>query len=279
MLKEMSRLIAEGRPFAIVTLVDRAGSSPRDVGAKMLVLPDGSTVGSIGGGCVESGAVGEALEVLRTRRPKLVELDLVDESRGGVGMECGGSIRLYIEPVLPPPKLLIVGCGHVGRQLAELGKRVGFRVTVVDPATSQNEMEGICVIQKPIKEIAGELEVDEDTYIVIASRHKGDEEALRALTGSPARYIGWLASKARVRTTFEKLEREGISREALDRVHAPVGLDIGAETPAEIAVSIMAEIIKIMRDPGASGRSLKELAKKQSDHQPPGERSRPHPRP
>ncbi len=258
-LAEMGRLMAEGKPFAVVTVVGRKGSSPRDLGAKMLVLPDGSTIGSIGGGCIESSAVNEALEVLRTRQPKLIELDLVEESRGGVGMECGGTVRLYIEPILPPPKLLIVGGGHVGRELAELGKRNGFQVTVVDPALDPSEFQGVKVLQKPIEQAAREIEVDENTFVVIASRHKGDEEALKALSGSRARYVGWLASRTRIQMTFERLVRDGVSKEWLERVHAPVGLDIGAETPAEIAVSIMAEIIKVLRRPDASGRSLRDM--------------------
>jgi len=258
-LEEMARLVSEGQPFAVVTLVDRKGSSPRDVGAKMLVLPNGSTIGTIGGGCVESGLVGEALEVLRMGQPKLTELDLVEEAKGGIGMECGGSVRAYIEPVFPPLKFLIIGGGNVGRELAYLAKRNGFLVTVVDPAVREDEIRDVKIIPKPVEEAVKEIEVDQNTIVIIASRHKGDEEALRAFASSPARYIGWLASRTRVQTTFDRLASDGVPREHLKRIRAPIGLDIGADTPSEIAVSIMAEIVKILRKPDATGKSLSEL--------------------
>jgi len=258
-LEEIARLISEGKPFAVVTLVRHRGSSPRKTGAKMLVLPDGRTVGTIGGGCIESGLVREALEVLQSGQPKLVELDLVEEAKGGVGMECGGSVQVYIEPILPALKLVIVGGGNVGQEVAKLAKRAGFQVVVVDPILKPEELPGVRVVQKPVEEAVKEIEVDQNTLIIIASRHKGDEEALRLFVGTPARYIGWLASRTRIQTTFDRLVAEGIPREHLERIHTPIGLDIGAETPSEVAVSIMAEITKVLRKPDATGKSLRNL--------------------
>ena len=208
---------------------------------------------------MESGVVEEALKVLQTEQPKLIELSLIGEERGGIGMECGGSVQVYLEPVLPPFQLLVVGGGHVGLEVAKLANRVGFSVTVIDPALGPEEVPGVRLIRKPVEEVAKEVRVDKNTFVVIAFRHKGDEEALRAFAGSPARYVGWLASRARIRATYEKLIADGIPREQLDRVHAPIGLDIGAKSPPEIATGILAEMIKIKRNPGATGRSLKDL--------------------
>jgi xanthine dehydrogenase accessory factor len=228
----------------------------------MLILPDGSTVGTIGGGCAERGVISEALEALSVGGPRTLSMVLEEESRGGVGMRCGGELEVFIDVFKSPAKLVVFGGGHVGKEIAKLGGELGFEVTVVDPAIGAPDFHpSVKFIQEPFEEGAKHAEITPETYVVISTQHKDDERALRAVIDSPAKYIGMLGSRSRVKGTFEKLAEEGVPREKLERVYAPIGLDIGAQTPKEIAVSVLAEIIKIARKPSATGKSLRELTK------------------
>jgi xanthine dehydrogenase accessory factor len=256
--QKINELIERGETFAVATIVRTGGSTPRGPGAKMVVLKDGSTFGSVGGDCAERGVVAEALEALEEEEPRVVSMSLEEEEKGGVGMRCGGKIEVSIEVVQPSPKLIITGGGRIAAKVAELGQRVGFSVTVVDPFAKEGEFpEGAKIVAKPVEQGMRELKITPQTFIAIITRHKYDEPALKAALDSGASYIGMMGSRDRVKSVFETLRKEGIREEKFSRVHAPIGLDIGAETPDEIAVSIIAEIIKGRRRPEASGKSLK----------------------
>ncbi|MFH1821332.1 MAG: XdhC family protein [Methanobacteriota archaeon] len=248
----------EGATFAIVTIVKTEGSTPRKAGAKMIVLEDSSTFGTIGGDCVESGAVAEATEAIKEGKSKTFSAALEEEEFGGIGMKCGGMAEVYIEVIKPAPKLLIIGGGNIGSQLAKLGHNVGFSITVIDPAAGKEDFPDFVkvipeMVEKGVK-IAG---ITPQTYIVVATGHKYDEAALKAVVDSGAAYIGMVGSKRKAAVTYRSLMDDGVSEDKVRMVHIPVGLDIGADTPEEIAVSIMAEIIKERRKPSASGESLK----------------------
>ncbi len=256
--RKTNELIAKGEMFAMATIIRTSGSTPRKPGAKMIVLRDGSTIGTIGGDCVESGAVAEALEAIKEGKSRTVAVALKEEELGGIGMRCGGMAEVYIEVVKPTPKLLVIGSGNIGEEVARFGQNVGFSVTVIDPAAKrENFPESVEVIQEPVEKGISRTEITPQTYIVIATGHKHDEPALRAVIDSNAAYIGMLGSRRKAAVIYQSLKKEGVPEEKLRQVHTPVGLDIGAETPEEIAVSIIAEIVKERRKPGASGESLK----------------------
>lgn len=256
--RKINELMSKGETFAVVTIVKTEGSTPRKAGAKMIVLQDGNTFGTIGGDCVESGAVAEAIEAIKDGKSKTFSAALEEEELGGIGMKCGGMAEVYIEVIKPTPKLLIIGVGNIGAQLAKLGHNVGYSVTVIDPTARREDFpEFVEVIPEMVEKGVTMAGITPQTYIVIATGHKYDEAALKAVIDSGAAYIGMVGSKRKAAVTYRSLMDEGVSEDSIKMVHTPVGLDIGADTPEEIAVSIMAEIIKERRKPSASGGSLK----------------------
>lgn len=255
--QKVNELIAKGETFAIATIVRTHGSTPRKPGAKMIILKDGSTFGTIGGDCVESGTTAEALGAIKEGKSRTAGMTLEEEELGGVGMKCGGGVEVYIEVVNPTPKLLIIGGGHVGIQVARLGREAGFSVTVIDPSAKEENFKSVTLIPEFVDKGISKVEITPQTYIVITTGHKYDEAALKAVIGSKAVYIGMVGSRKKAVTIHRKLLDEGVSEEKLNQVHLPIGLDIGAETPEEIAVSIIAEMIKERRKPEASSESLK----------------------
>ncbi len=238
-----------GTSAALATVVKTLGSSPRAVGAKMLVYADGSIVGSVGGGEMEQRVIEQARAVIREGAPRYLDFTLSNPERGDP-LVCGGEMEIFVEPLITTPTLLIVGAGHVGAACAELGKFLGFRVVVLDDRPQFLSREKFPTADEMITgdlrlEIA-KFEITPQTHIVLVTRaHTLDAELLRAVIDSPAAYIGMLGSERRALTVFEILKQEGVSEETLKRVHAPIGLKIEAETPQEIAVSIMAEIIQV----------------------------------
>jgi xanthine dehydrogenase accessory factor len=242
--------MTRGETVALVTIVRAVGSTPQRVGAKMLVFADGRTVGTIGGGCYESEAFWKARDAITTGRPALVRFDLNDDLAGESGLICGGQMDVFVEPLTPSPHLYIAGGGHVGMQLGRAAAEVGFRIHVVDDREKfANADRFPAADEVAVDSIPDWLErapLAQPAFIAIVTRgHQHDLSALRAAVAREARYIGLIGSRAKVTRIFEALRDEGLPADVLRRVHAPIGLDIGAVTPAEIAVSIVAELVAV----------------------------------
>jgi xanthine dehydrogenase accessory factor len=246
----LAEALEQGEETALVTIVASNGSTPQRVGAKMLVYADGRTVGTIGGGCYENDAFGRAREAIVSKRPVTIKYELNDDFAQETGLVCGGQMEVFIEPVEASPEVYIFGAGHVGYCAARLAHEVGFRVHVVDDrekfANAERFGAGIDVVVEDIPAWLAARRLPATAYAVIVTRgHRHDLDALRALTASPLRYLGLIGSKAKVKRIFDALREEGLPAERLANVHAPIGLDIGAITPQEIGVSIVAELIAV----------------------------------
>jgi len=236
------------KPAAMATIVKTRGASPRQAGAKMLVLADGSIVGSVGGGEMELRVIAVAKEAIADGQPRYLDMTLSNEQRGDP-LICGGEMEIFIEPLLTSPIMIIVGAGHIGAAVAQLAKSLGFYIIALDDrpefVTPENFPHADQRIAGDIVQEIGKLEITLRTYIVLVTRaHTLDAQLLGAIVDKSAAYIGMLGSKRRVITVMDTLKQQGVSKAALARVHAPIGLEIHAETPQEIAVSIMAEIIQ-----------------------------------
>jgi xanthine dehydrogenase accessory factor len=242
--------LERGEPAALVTIVSTTGSTPQRVGAKMLVFADGRTVGTIGGGCYENDAFGKARESIQNRRPQVVHYELDDDFAQETGLVCGGQMDVYIEPIEPSPELYIIGAGHVGFHLARIAEEVGFRVHVADDrekfANAERFPTAAEIVVDDIPAWIARASIPAHAYVVIVTRgHTNDLEALRVLAPRELRYLGLIGSRAKVARIYDQLTIDRMPAEQLMRVHAPIGLDIGAVTPQEIAVSILAELIAV----------------------------------
>ncbi len=346
--EEVSRLISRGEKLALAKVVATRGSTPREVGAQMLIRRGGEMMGTIGGGCGEAEVRRQAIEALEEGQPRLLVVDLTEEVTWETEKACGGvmtlfidlwgeaegelaqrlaasqgqrvalvtalrgdlshpgrkllvapgeeslgslgspsldewakkeaerslaegnskvvnykgSVELFLEVHKPSPTLLVAGAGHIALPLAQMGALLDFRVVVIDDrptfANQERFPQADQVIAGGFEKTLRDFPVDKETYIGIITRgHAHDMECLRQVLGSPAAYIGMIGSRRRVKGVFELLKDEGYSEESIARVHAPIGLDIGAQTPAEIALAIMGEIIRIRR--GGSGGSLSQM--------------------
>jgi xanthine dehydrogenase accessory factor len=245
----------------ILTLIHSEGSTPREAGAKMLLRADGSTVGTIGGGAFERSALDDATAAMVAGVSRVVEYSLEGRDEAELGV-CGGRAKVYIEVLKPRPTLLILGGGHVAQPLAEFGYLLGFRTVVVDDrpefANSARFPHADELAVVSFDDLAQEVTIAPDTFVVIVTRnHEFDAVALREVLSLPVCYVGMIGSRNKVRTVFERLLREGQPRERLGQVRAPIGLNIGGQTPAEIALSIMAEIVMVQHS--GSGESLSQL--------------------
>src|SRR5690349_23341070 len=229
--EEIQRLRREGRRAVLATIVQIRGSVPSFNTAKMLVRDDGSTLGSVGGGCVEADVWAAAQDVIRDEKSRMMTFDLTEESMAEGGLICGGKLEIFVEPILPTPKMIIFGAGHISTQLSKIATVAGFKTTIVDnrPAYSNTERfpEAEAIYSESFEEAFKSLAPNENTYVVIVTRgHQEDENVLRWAVQTNARYIGMIGSKRKVRTIFQTLEKEGVPREKLEHVCAPVGLDI-----------------------------------------------------
>jgi xanthine dehydrogenase accessory factor len=248
--QEIVRLSAEGREAAVATVIAASGSTPRGEGAKMLVSADGSIMGTIGGGSVEKQVIEEALAVIRTGKPKKVAYHL--QAAEELGMICGGDMEVFVEPIPVTSHLYIFGGGHIAVPLAKIAQITGFKISIIDErpefANPERFPDATQTVTSDIAAAFDQLTVDRSSYIVIITHgHKGDEAALTGALKTPARYIGMIGSKEKNRAIFSHLLAKGYTRADLDRVHAPIGLRIKAQTPEEIAVSILAELIQERR--------------------------------
>ena len=262
MLAAAAAALKRGDPVALVTVVRANGSTPQRAGAKMLVFPDGRTIGTIGGGCYENDALWKARDALVTGRSALLHYDLNDDFAQENGLVCGGQMDVHIDPLEPTPQLFIVGAGHVGWHLGKLAVEAGFRVHVIDDRdkfANPDRFPGAeQVIVEPIPEWLHRTELPQSAFVVVVTRgHTHDLDAMRALAARDLKYLGLIGSRAKVRRIFDLLLEERLPAECLSRVHAPIGLDIGAVTPAEIAVSIMAELIAVRRGVDTASLAMK----------------------
>jgi len=240
--------LEQGQDAALVTIVKTSGSTPQRVGAKMLVYADGRTVGTIGGGCSESDATLKAREALRSRRPQLARYELNDDLAAESGLICGGQMEVYIEPLEPAAHLYLVGAGHISAYLGRFAAQTGFHVHVLDDrerfANRERFPEAEEILVDTIPDALLRIQWPANSFLVIVTRgHRYDFDALRAVAGRPFRYIGMIGSRAKVKRVFDELGEKGCPADWLQQVRAPIGLDIGAVTPAEIAVSILAELV------------------------------------
>ena len=244
----------QGEPVAMATVVEARGATPRGVSAKMLIYADGRTVGTVGGGGVEARVIEEAKAAIAGGESRELDYRLVDEQRGDPGI-CGGDMRIFVEVLTPRPTLLIVGGGHVGQAVAELGAFLGYRIAIVDERPEMVTPERFPWAEArlagdPAQEIES-FPLTGHTYVVMVTPHHAlDERVLAVLAGQPVGYVGLIGSRRRTAHTFERAREAGVPEELLEQVHTPVGLDIGAETPKEIAVSIIGEIIAVQRGRG-----------------------------
>jgi xanthine dehydrogenase accessory factor len=250
--EEIVKLRQEGRRGAVATIVSVRGSIPSFKTAKMLVRDDGSIVGTIGGGCVEAEVWQAAREVMEKEKPRTLTFDLNQDPKYDTGLVCGGTLDIFIEPILPPALLYIFGAGHVSVNLYKVARNAGFDVIIVDDretyANRQRFPEAREVYAEDFEQAMSRLSPNELSYLVIVTRgHRDDMRVLRWAVQTRARYVGMIGSKRKTIAIFKELQKEGLSPELFERVHAPVGLDIGAITPEEIAVAIAAELIAVRR--------------------------------
>lgn len=245
---------------ALCTVVKSIGSTPRHVGSKMLVYPDGKFIGTVGGGELENRVLRAALESLNDGKSQSLSYTMADPSRGDPGV-CGGTVEVFVEPILPTAMIVVIGGGHVGKAVVHLAKWLGFRVAVSDDRAEFCNPESVpgadVYYPVPMAELPKQLSVTRQTYLVVTSRGSGiDAAGMPSLLESNAAYIGVIGSKRRWLTTVKALREKGVTEEQIAKVHSPIGLELNAETPEEIAVSILAEIL-MLRNEG-TGKMMKE---------------------
>ena len=249
--EKIVELKKSGEPAAFAIVIKIEGSTPRKTGAKMVILKDGKTVGTLGGGDLEKRVIEEAMDAIKQGQPRMASFTL-DIEKGKLDMMCGGKLDVYIEPILQEEKLIIFGAGHITRSLAPLMRGAGFQVSVVEdsPDLLQKDKfpETEDLILTDMEQFARDLLPDPRTYIVLLSRgFSRDKAILTQLIQKDFKYIGMIGSLRKINTMKEDLQKEGIPEEAFSKLKAPIRLDIGAETPEEIAISIAAEIVAVKK--------------------------------
>ncbi len=259
--EELVRLRAAGRKCALATIVGVRGSIPSYETAKLLVRDDGTIAGTIGGGCVEADVWSAAREVMETERPKRLEFNLGQDAAYDNGLICGGQLEVYVEPILPTPRAFIFGAGHISKSLSQAANLAGFSTVIVDDretfANRERFPEAADVRAGSYEEIFPALGIHDGSYLIIVTRgHRDDMRVLRLALATPARYIAMIGSRRKVLGVMRELEKEGVPHEAFERLHAPMGLDIGAVSPEEIAISVTAEMIAVRRGAPSSWRAL-----------------------
>ncbi len=254
----LSEAEIQNKAVALCIIIRSQGSTPRHTTSKMLVYPDASIVGTVGGGEVETRVVNEAVQAIRDGKPRLLNYQMVNPEQGDPGI-CGGQVEVFVDPIQPKPILLVIGTGHVGKAVIHLGRWLGFYVVASDDRMGFCEPQVLPDVHAcytcPIEEIPQYVEITPWTYIVLTTRGSDvDVDGLPALLNTPAAYIGVIGSLRRWKSACRDLLAKGISKELLNRVHSPIGLELNAETPEEIAVSILAEIIMVRY--GGDGMSM-----------------------
>ena len=259
--EELVRLRSLGQKCALATIVEVRGSIPSYESAKLLVREDGSLVGTIGGGCVEAEVWNAAREVIATEKPKRLTFNLGQDAAYDNGLICGGQLDVFVEPVLPIPQAFIFGAGHISKSLSKAANLAGFATVVVDNretfASRERFPEASAVHAAEYEEVFPKLAIGENSYLIIVTRgHRDDMRVLKLAIATPARYIAMIGSRRKVLNVIRELEKEGVPREAFERLYAPMGLDIGALSPEEIAISVTAEMIAVRRGATSNWRAL-----------------------
>jgi len=250
--EEIVRMRRAGERGALATIVHTNGSIPSYESSRMLVREDGSIAGTIGGGCVEAEVWAAAKDVMHAEQPRKMTFNLNHEAEYDAGLICGGTLEIFVEPILPQPTLFIFGGGHVSLGVARAASAAGFAISVADDRAAFANAERFPMANElyvTYEEAFEKIKPKASSYLLIVTRgHKDDMRVLAWAVRTDARYIGMIGSKRKVLSVYKALEREGYRAEEFERVHAPVGLDIGALSPEEIAVSIAAELIAVRRN-------------------------------
>jgi len=257
--QSLSEIEKNNESAVLCTVTSSEGSTPRHVGSKMLVYPDGHFTGTVGGGEVEQRVLSEARMALDDGRSRLLHYNMVDPSRGDPGV-CGGQVEVFVEPILPDPLVVVIGAGHVGKAVVHLAKWLGFRVAASDDraefCNAESTPDADAYYPVPMNELPNHLKIDKRTFLILTTRGSAiDAAGIAPLLDTPAAYIGVIGSKRRWATTVKALKEKGIPNEKIAKVHSPIGLELQAETPEEIAVSIMAEVM--MKKEKGTGKSMK----------------------
>jgi xanthine dehydrogenase accessory factor len=259
--EEIVRLGRLGQKCALATIVQVRGSIPSFESAKLLVREDGSMIGTIGGGCVEAEVWNAAREVIATEKPRHMHFSLGQDAAYDNGLICGGQLDVFVEPVVPQPAAYIFGAGHISKSLSKVADLAGFRTIVIDDretfANRDRFPEADEIHADDYELVFPKLPVNETAYIVIVTRgHRDDMRVLKWAIGTNARYIAMIGSKRKVIGVVQELQKEGIAPAAFERVFAPMGFDIGAVSPEEIAVAVVAEMIAVRRNPDSNWKQL-----------------------
>jgi xanthine dehydrogenase accessory factor len=257
--KALAELEEKNQAGAFCVVVRAQGSTPRNAASKMLVYPDGRILGSVGGGELEHRVIEAARQALQDGKTRVLEYSMSDPQRGDPGL-CGGQVEVYVEPVIPRPTLVVIGGGHVGKAVASLAHWLGFRVVVNDDrpefVTPEAAPDADEIILCPMPDLPEKMEITPWTYLVLTTRGVDvDVPGLPVLLDTPASYIGVIGSRRRWATTYQALLEAGVAEDKLQSIYSPIGLELNAETPEEIAVSIMAEIVMLRK--GGSGQTMK----------------------
>lgn len=258
---ELVRLRSLGQKCALATIVQVRGSIPSHESAKLLVREDGSMLGTIGGGCVEAEVWNAAREVIGSGKPKHMSFNLGQDAAYDNGLICGGQLDVFVECIAPYPAAIIFGGGHISKSLATVLSLAGFRISVVDNreafANKDRFPQAAEVHADEYEDVLKRLPINDSTYLVIVTRgHRDDMRVLRLALETPARYIAMVGSRRKVISVFRELEKEGVGKPDFDRIFAPMGLEIGAVTPEEIAISVAAEMIAARRNPDGNWRQV-----------------------
>jgi xanthine dehydrogenase accessory factor len=268
--RQVAELLEQGRRCAMVTIIDTKGSTPRQAGAKMVVTEDGEVFGTVGGGCVEADMFALAQEALDRREHLTRTIDLTVKSPDVLDMFCGGKVTILVEPLEATAHLVIFGGGHISQALHRLCQPLGFRVTVTDDRAhfaNEERFPGAEVLACPFEQQLDHLTLTPSTSAVIVTRgHEADETVLRRVLERPLRYLGLIGSRAKWKRIRSNLAKAGFAEEQLDRVVCPIGLEIWAETPEEIAVAVTAQLIRIKNEHGPKARRHRAASERTAAH-------------
>jgi xanthine dehydrogenase accessory factor len=263
LFEEIVRMRRAGQRGALATIVHTDGSIPSFESSRMLVREDGSIAGTIGGGCVEADVWAAAKEVMQKESPRKMVFHLNNEASYDTGLICGGTLEVFVEPILPQPVVVLFGGGHVSMAVAKAAHAAGFGVGVVDDREAFANLQRFPMAQEiyiSFEESFDKLKPNGSTYLVIVTRgHKEDMRVLAWAVRTNARYVGMIGSKRKVLSVYKALEKEGYRMDEFERVYAPMGLEIGALSPEEIAISIVAELVAVRRNMTAAAHKKLKL--------------------